>query len=86
VSAPLLYSKTGFLSRIINVEYEGFKFGTYEEDLNCTFHMGTTDGVEMHKIIVDYVADMIDFIYPNDEDLVNDTGMQKAYMVSCLKN
>jgi len=98
VSAPLLYSKRGLLSRVGNVEYEGgleqmimdnlgnFKFGTYTEDLkkrgvdNCAFHVGTTDGrVDLHKIIVDYVADMIDFIYPNDKDLENDEHMKKAY-------
>ena len=47
------------------------------KDVEC--HVGATDGVGLHKVMVNYVSNLIDEIYPTVESLEADDDMRKVY-------
>ena len=63
----------------------GFKFKCYRDELkengllDCKFHVGANDGMDLHKILSQYASELIDEIYPNQETLESDVGMRQVH-------
>ena len=71
----------------------GFKFGRYPDELeergltNCKFHVGANDGMDLHRILSQYVSDLIDETYASQEVLESDFDLRKVheYLVKEMK-
>jgi len=63
----------------------GFKFNRYPDNLkeqkveNCKFHVGANDGMDLHKVLSDYVSELIDEVYQNQAEFEEDLELRKAH-------
>jgi hypothetical protein len=81
----LPFEYKGGLEKAYKDLMNNFQFNTWPEELkekgilHDEFHVGATDGLGLHKVMMDYVSNLLDEIYPNIESLLEDDDIQKMY-------
>ncbi|CAB9529841.1 expressed unknown protein [Seminavis robusta] len=64
---------------------DNYTFVPYPEELknkglaNCPFHVGASDGVALHKVMMDYAANLFDEVYGTEANLQADGGMRDLH-------
>lgn len=65
---------------------DNFTFATYPDELaqqgvaDCPFHVGASDGIALHKVLMDYVSNLFDEVYGKEEErLQADLAMKELY-------
>mmetsp|Transcript_56641 Transcript_56641/g.137598 ORF Transcript_56641/g.137598 Transcript_56641/m.137598 type:complete len:740 (+) Transcript_56641:310-2529(+) len=83
-SLPMEYEgglKDAFIDLFKNFKFERFPDFIKDRGLDdCEFHVAATDGIELHNIISKYVGDFLDYVYPAEDALQEDTAMKNTYM------
>eukprot|EP00579_Thalassiosira_antarctica_P009733 CAMPEP_0201920676 /NCGR_PEP_ID=MMETSP0903-20130614/9225_1 /ASSEMBLY_ACC=CAM_ASM_000552 /TAXON_ID=420261 /ORGANISM="Thalassiosira antarctica, Strain CCMP982" /LENGTH=690 /DNA_ID=CAMNT_0048457475 /DNA_START=93 /DNA_END=2165 /DNA_ORIENTATION=+ len=71
--------------KVLKLLMNDYRFKTWPDELEQSGmkdveYVGATDAVSLHKIMVNYVSNLIDEIYPTVELLEADDDMRKAYI------
>lgn len=75
----------GGLQQVYKDHLNAFQLTRFTDEISaqgvedCKLHVGANDGVELHKILVDYVSELIDEVYPDRNALDADAYMKKTY-------
>lgn len=81
----LPFAYKGGYETILRDQLKAYKFQTYPDQLEsqgvkgCSFHVGSTDGIELHKIMVKYVCEIFDEVYVTEERFLQDRTMREVY-------
>jgi len=71
--------------RILRDQLEAYRFQTYPDQLesqgvtDCSFHVGSTDGLAMHEIMVNYAHNIFDEVYVTEDRFSQDETMRELY-------
>lgn len=64
---------------------ESFEFQTFPEQLesqglmDCSFHIGSSDGIALHKVFVNYASNLFDEVYQTEARFLQDEAMRDLY-------
>ena len=81
----LPFAYEGGYDKILRQNLEEYKFQTYPDQLesqgvkDCTFHVGSIDGIALHTIMVDYVREIFDEVYEREDRFLQDGNMRQLY-------
>jgi hypothetical protein len=73
------------LKKVFQDYITGFEFTRFPDDIksqgveNCPFHVGATDGVDLHQIFCNYASELFDETYNDQNALEQDEGMKKMH-------
>lgn len=70
-------SKTKFKTLQEELQEKGLL--NWKGDATCSFLALSTEGMELHDILAEYISDLIDEIYIDEEQLNSDEEMKEAY-------
>lgn len=84
----LPFQYEGGLEKVYKDLARGYRFQTWPEELEANrltgnqFHIGATDGLDFHKVVMGYASNLFDEIYPTAESFEADVDLREmhAYM------
>ena len=86
---PLKYD-AGYRKVLIHL-LKSFEFQTFPDQLesqgvkDCSFHVGSSDGMALHKILVKYASNLFDEVYHTEARFLQDESMRDVYEYLCKK-
>lgn len=71
--------------RVLNHLLDDFNFTTYPDELERQgmigneFHVGASDGLALRQVLMDYVSNLFDEIYPSESSFRTDNEMRQVH-------
>jgi len=85
LARALPFTKEGMDKAFTDLMTDMFAFETYPDELkrrgvkDCDFHIGSSDGVDLHEIMLKYACNLFDEVYETEDRFLKDEAMREVY-------